>query len=59
MSPEFYPLDFKALSKLPIIDGHLHVWKGYQPDQIWDTLKLSGVQRCNALSLNNFEAGGT
>ncbi len=50
---------FDAFGSLPILDGHLHVWKGCQPHQIWDTLKLAGVQRCNALSLNNFQIGGT
>lgn len=51
--------NFDLFMKTPITDGHLHVWKGFQPEQIWDTLKSVGVQRCNALSLNNFERGGT
>jgi predicted TIM-barrel fold metal-dependent hydrolase len=46
-------------SRTQITDGHLHVWKGYSPDQIWDTLARVGVQRCNALSINNFQYGGT
>jgi predicted TIM-barrel fold metal-dependent hydrolase len=50
---------FEAFARMPIIDGHLHVWKGYRPQQIWDTLDQAGVLRCNALSLNNFEKGGT
>lgn len=50
--------NFDNLMQAPIIDGHLHVWKGFQPQQIWDTLAKVGVQRCNALSLNNFEQGG-
>lgn len=58
-STDFTPLHFDAFYRMPIIDGHLHVWKGYQPRRIWDALKLSGVQRCNALSLNNFTTGGT
>ncbi len=51
--------DFNPFARMPITDGHLHVWKGFQPEQIWDTLKKVGVQRCNALSLNNFGKGGT
>jgi len=50
---------FETFAQMPIIDGHLHVWKGFQPRQIWDTLNKVGVQRCNVLSLNNFEKGGT
>ena len=48
-----------VFDQAPIIDGHVHVWQGFQPHQIWDTLKAVGVQYCNALSLNNFEKGGT
>lgn len=59
MSDQAFLQPFEAFAQLPIIDGHLHVWKGFQPHQIWDTLKVVGVQRCNALSLNNFEKGGT
>jgi predicted TIM-barrel fold metal-dependent hydrolase len=59
MSDVFFPQQFDSFHQMPIIDGHLHVWKGYQPRQIWETLNKSGVQRCNALSLNNFETGGT
>lgn len=51
--------NFEAFIQMPIIDGHLHVWKGFQPHQIWDTLSQVSVQRCNALSLNNFDRGGT
>lgn len=51
--------NFDNFLRAPIIDGHLHVWKGFQPQQIWDTLAKVGVQRCNALSLNNFDQGGT
>lgn len=50
---------FETFAQMSIIDGHLHVWQGYQPNQIWDTLDKVGVQRCNALSLNNFQNGGT
>lgn len=50
---------FGAFAQMPIIDGHLHVWQGFQLHQIWETLKVVGVQRCNALSLNNFVHGGT
>lgn len=51
--------NFDTFTRLPIIDGHLHVWKGFQPQKIWDTLNKVGVHSCNALSLNNFEHGGT
>ena len=51
--------NFDMFAKMPITDGHLHVWKGFRPEQIWETLKKVGVQRCNALSLNNFDKGGT
>ena len=50
---------FEAFVEMPITDGHLHVWKGYQSGQIWSLLKEVGVLRCNALSLNNFDQGGT
>ncbi len=50
---------FESFSRMPIIDGHLHVWHGYKPELIWETLSAVGVQRCNALSLNIFEHGGT
>jgi predicted TIM-barrel fold metal-dependent hydrolase len=50
---------FGAFAQMPIIDGHVHVWQGFQPHQIWDTLNTVGVQSCNALSLNNFDKGGT
>lgn len=59
MTNEAETLDFGMLAARPIIDGHLHVWKGYHPSQIWQTLEKVGVQRCNALSLNNFDRGGT
>jgi Amidohydrolase len=59
MTSEIYPYHFEAFARMPITDGHLHVWRGFQPSQIWDTLKKVGVQRCNVLSLNNFEKGGT
>jgi predicted TIM-barrel fold metal-dependent hydrolase len=60
METNVYDLgNFDSLFHLPIIDGHLHVWKGFQPQQIWDTLNKAGAQRCNALSLNNFDRGGT
>ncbi len=51
--------NFDGFLQTPIIDGHLHVWRGFKPHQIWDTLAKVGVQRCNALSLNNFDQGGT
>jgi len=50
---------FEGLARVPIIDGHLHVWKGFHPRQIWQTLEAAGVQSCNSLSLNNFDTGGT
>jgi len=50
---------FDTFVRMPIIDAHLHVWHGFQARQVWDTLAVAGVQRCNALSLNNFEKGGT
>jgi predicted TIM-barrel fold metal-dependent hydrolase len=59
MSSETFPRNFESFARMPITDGHLHVWKGFQPEQIWDTLNKVGVQRCNALSLNNFDRGGT
>ncbi len=57
--PEQPGFQFSEFSKLPILDGHLHVWRGFQPSQIWDTLEAAGVGRCNALSLNDFDHGGT
>lgn len=59
MANEWDTYDFQSFTKMPLIDGHLHVWRGFRPEQIWDTLKKVGVERCNALSLNNFEQGGT
>ncbi len=53
------PTAFESFSRMPIIDGHLHVWRGYKPELIWETLSAVGVQRCNALSLNIFDHGGT
>ncbi|RPI35082.1 MAG: hypothetical protein EHM70_00785 [Chloroflexota bacterium] len=50
---------FEAFAQVPIIDGHLHVWKGFYPQRIWKTLRAAGVQSCNSLSLNNFDKGGT
>ena len=59
MLSQDYHHNFDRFAEIPITDGHLHVWRGFQPAQIWDTLKKVGVQRCNALSLNNFDKGGT
>jgi predicted TIM-barrel fold metal-dependent hydrolase len=54
-----YLQHFELFKQTLITDGHLHVWKGFRPNQIWDTLDKVGVQSCNALSINNFTVGGT
>ncbi|MBI4671987.1 MAG: amidohydrolase family protein [Chloroflexi bacterium] len=44
-------LDFSSFANLPILDGHTHVWAGFEPQLLWETLQQSGARRCNALSV--------
>ena len=50
-------LEFDGFSRLPLLDGHVHVWPGLEPSILWEILGRSGAPRCNALSITRLEDG--
>lgn len=59
MEPAAADQDFLSFARMPILDGHIHVWEGADVSRIWETLERSGAQRCNALSLSRPDRPGT
>jgi predicted TIM-barrel fold metal-dependent hydrolase len=59
MDNDEMPFSFDSFSKVPILDGHIHVWQGCQTDLIWQAMEREGAQRCNALSLFHLDGRGT
>ncbi len=48
--------DFSSLARMPLLDGHMHVWRGADRTTISETLELTGARRFNVLSIPFFPA---
>lgn len=56
--PSALSFDFDSFARLPVLDGHVHIFAGCDPLSLWQSVRFTGAERCNALSITSIPKVG-
>jgi len=50
-------LSYEQFAELPLVDGHVHVWKGVDPNDLWRLVEERGAERFVAMAISLINGG--